>query len=328
MSLCWVKNVPGGDPGGDTPDGIRMGVRRVRERGYASAAKTATYANVMDAAQNLTFLKNMSPGRPGMLPPPILRPSVTSNSTMRRHGGVTNVGIKNARSSSSLDQDIIKVPSLTTSDVASKDDGPDHLSNNNDKEARHKNSHEIPNSDPKSPEKGSTVNALLLAAYAMTELSTTTPSRPVQGKELTTPTNASTLVSQTHCASSPDKNNQNDELTLKRKISEDGSTPKSSRHSYELKRNRIGYDGDIGVHNEYASPNPRNVTSSNTGTGTNKNIANITPTLHFEGKATPQKIYNRSSLMNVGGVKMNMKRNIMPCTKLQLDNEVDKRAVA
>jgi hypothetical protein len=107
-----------------------------------------SHANVMDAAQNLAFLKNMSPTKPSSI-----RKALEANPSTQR---TTNKNCIGAHA----------VPSLTTSDVTDRDD-----------EASDCERGAVNNFDANLPS-SSSHDAVLMAAYAMAELCGT-PSRPM-----------------------------------------------------------------------------------------------------------------------------------------------------
>lgn len=98
--------------------------------------------NVMDAAQHLAFLKNMSPSTPDR--------NLDPNANVE----------KKKRSKSPADRELSLVPSLAASDGTSRDDEEDERTSNGKADS-------VP-----------TNHAMLMAAYAMTELCGT-PSRPL-----------------------------------------------------------------------------------------------------------------------------------------------------
>eukprot|EP00553_Chaetoceros_curvisetus_P006788 CAMPEP_0204624792 /NCGR_PEP_ID=MMETSP0717-20131115/10531_1 /ASSEMBLY_ACC=CAM_ASM_000666 /TAXON_ID=230516 /ORGANISM="Chaetoceros curvisetus" /LENGTH=386 /DNA_ID=CAMNT_0051640305 /DNA_START=222 /DNA_END=1382 /DNA_ORIENTATION=- len=142
----------------------------MRNKGYGGARG---FKNVMDAAQNLAFLKNMTPTDRVVVP--------------RAPGTRSGLGLAGPRSlayslgadasgsmgkSDNKSQEIHRVPSLTVADSMSKEDDSSSEGHRSDKG-------QVSAQTPVavSPEDNeSSVNALLLAAYAMAELSGT-PSR-------------------------------------------------------------------------------------------------------------------------------------------------------
>ncbi len=181
---CKNRPSEGSGGGGRMPgaySNIQSGIVEespIRNKGYGGARG---FKNVMDAAQNLAFLKNMTPtervlapretgSRPGLgLSEPR---SLTYSLGANERGSMDKVEIKS--------EEIQQVPSLTVADSMSKEDDSSS-EGHGDEKGQVSAEAPVTASTKQSPEDNeSPVDALLLAAYAMAELSGT-PSRAQNG---------------------------------------------------------------------------------------------------------------------------------------------------
>lgn len=283
------KNMaPGADKGADGMNGpMNMGMPIQREkpisakrrfaREYFGTSRTVMEeevpsANVMDAAQHLAFLKNMAPSTPINTPPKKKHNSTYSNTETIAQPADP--------------QEIINVPSLTTSDVTV--DSESTAEGNLKPTAKEENSN--------------ATNAMLMAALAMTELCGTPARSAPNGMKSSTPGPMSTPQSRGMDAN----NGRGPELRRENEYYQDGygrtSTPYSKRrlssdearlnwgqpqhanYHHPLKRSRYGHGHGHGASNEFESPT---ATSAKNLTGKSPASSAITPTLTLEG--TPEK---------------------------------------
>ena len=297
------KNMPGGSEGDDEA-GADIGgstlpshtkhvtVVDMTDGKHDEVLKTYSNANVMDAAQNLAFLKNMSPARPEQ--------PRRSNQT-KDHA-----------------QEMYRVPTLTTSDGADRDD--------DGSEYEREKYRGLSNGSERASVKSvlSSNDAVLMAAYAMTELCGT-PSRVVASGAISNPSlcsptigNGYTYKQKPGMATTPQAASPPMPMLSKRKIVGSDGTISSG-----LKRGRYGSIDNFKT--------PKNSSFSDSdGGGRPSNLVSktaITPTLAYEADSA-----DKESRMNGPASVPKLKRSsgVHETLSAQIETEAEKnkRAVA
>lgn len=270
------KNMPGGsgrddemgaDTGGSslTPHRRHVTVVDMTDGRHDEVLKTySSNANVMDAAQNLAFLKNMSPSRP------------------------------TPRSCESRDQsqELYRVPTITTSDGADRDDDDGF-----DSERAGETS------------ASSSSAAVLMAAYAMTELCGT-PLRPVASGALSTPsmTTPGTEISYKYKQTPVAANTPYTESTPMPTVFKRNTVTGDSTIGSSSKRGRFGDN------TEFETPRfgrPSNPASKSA----------ITPTLAFEGDSNDKESKSNHHVSPIPEVKRSS--GVHETLSSQLETEAD-----
>ena len=274
-----------------------------------------TNANVMDAAQHLAFLKNMSPSTP--------------DKNLNRTKAKKNLGATSGSAADQRQHEISLVPSLATSDATSKDE-----------EGSECHVEEQRTSGAKSGTNDSSSHAMLMAAYAMTELCGT-PSRPIPPKSsargyVSTPQNRD----ESEGMNGQCYENQNSHghptpnadpgsapraasaLNLKRRPVGDGDHWSRQQNYHGLKRGRYGQE------NEFESPT---ATGPINRIGKSPASSAITPTLTLEGgspeKECKENIESHSAGRGMPAAVPSLKRSsgLRETLSMQLDSEVERR---
>jgi len=297
------KNMPGGsglddETGADinilpSPSRTRhVTVVDMTDGKHDEVLKNYSNANVMDAAQNLAFLKNMSPARP----------------TQPR------------RSSEAKDQaqEMYRVPTLTTSDGADRDDD----SSDYEREMYRRLANGSARTEVKSVLSSS--DAVLMAAYAMTELCGT-PSRPVASGAMSVPSlsSPSAEIGNTYKQNHVMTNTPQAASSPMPMISKRKDVGCDGRISSGLKRSRYGDNGEFET--------PKNFSFSDSiGGGRPSNLAlktAITPTLAFEGDST-DKESTRNGPASVPKLKRSSGIHETLSAQIETEAENNKRSVA
>lgn len=256
----------------------------------------SSHANVMDAAQNLAFLKNMTPVR-----------SVIPNLSTRKASESKPPTHRNAKNCASAHV----VPSLTTSDVTDRDDEV----SDSERGATQDNVDTNPHS--------SSHDAVLMAAYAMAELCGT-PSRPIN--------DSISRSSNTSKWSTPTTDCTNTRTTPNHSIQKSRLNEHDTNHQDQTNERKRGRSEDIKA-NEANSrfETPKTFFSSLRMTNPdNQRLQHpsnnaITPTLASEGESPDRKktkINGHSSPASIP--KLNRSIGIRETLSAQLCSESEK----